>query len=61
MGFRYAQAQEYGQGTEGQGRTDYRTTQDSGPNGAIGKRAASPWLYVTPWGIRKMLNWIYNR
>ncbi|KAL6966105.1 Beta-glucosidase 42 [Sarracenia purpurea var. burkii] len=27
----------------------------------IGEKAASPWLYVVPWGIRKVLNYIAER
>ncbi|PSR98148.1 Beta-glucosidase [Actinidia chinensis var. chinensis] len=27
----------------------------------IGEKAASPWLYVVPWGIRKLLNYIAQR
>ncbi|CBI23349.3 unnamed protein product, partial [Vitis vinifera] len=27
----------------------------------IGEKAASPWLYVVPWGIRKVLNYIAQR
>ncbi|XP_047316108.1 beta-glucosidase 42 isoform X3 [Impatiens glandulifera] len=27
----------------------------------IGQKAASPWLYVVPWGIRKVLNYIAER
>ncbi|XP_057960576.1 beta-glucosidase 42 isoform X2 [Malania oleifera] len=27
----------------------------------IGQRAASPWLYVVPWGIRKVLNYITQK
>ena len=28
---------------------------------AIGPVAASPWLYVVPWGIRGILNWLNRR
>ena len=32
------------------------------PNGtAIGVQADSPWLYIVPWGLNKMLNWIGER
>jgi beta-glucosidase len=32
------------------------------PNGtAIGVQADSPWLYIVPWGLHKMLNWIGQR
>ena len=24
-------------------------------------QADSPWLYVVPWGLRKLLNWIHKR
>ncbi|KAM7494433.1 hypothetical protein LguiB_029042 [Lonicera macranthoides] len=27
----------------------------------IGEKAASPWLYVVPWGIRKVLNYVAER
>ncbi|KMZ63156.1 Beta-glucosidase, family GH1 [Zostera marina] len=27
----------------------------------IGEKAASDWLYVVPWGLRKLLNYIYKR
>jgi len=27
----------------------------------IGPQAASDWLYVVPWGLNKMLQWVYNR
>lgn len=27
----------------------------------IGEKADSDWLYVVPWGVRKLLNWIKNR
>ncbi|KAI3757063.1 hypothetical protein L6452_04596 [Arctium lappa] len=30
-------------------------------NGAIGEKAASSWLYVVPWGLRKVLNYIAQR
>ncbi|KAJ1547298.1 hypothetical protein HK096_003529, partial [Nowakowskiella sp. JEL0078] len=28
---------------------------------AIGPRGHSAWLYVCPWGCRKLLNWLYKR
>ena len=32
------------------------------PNGtAIGTQADSPWLYIVPWGLNRMLNWIGER
>ena len=32
------------------------------PNGtAIGVQADSPWLYIVPWGLHRMLNWIGER
>lgn len=32
------------------------------PNGTvIGQQADSPWLYIVPWGLHKMLNWIGRR
>ncbi|MFS7942696.1 putative beta-glucosidase [Helianthus anomalus] len=30
-------------------------------NGAIGEKAASPWLYVVPWGLRKVLKYIAQK
>ncbi|KAL0489290.1 beta-glucosidase [Acrasis kona] len=27
----------------------------------IGVMADSPWLYVVPWGARRIVNWVYNR
>ncbi|KAL0489628.1 beta-glucosidase [Acrasis kona] len=27
----------------------------------IGERADSTWLWVVPWGIRKIVNWVYDR
>ena len=37
------------------------TATANGPNGLIGPQADSNWLYVVPWGFRKMLNWVNNR
>lgn len=37
------------------------TASPNGPNGLIGPKADSDWLYVVPWGFRKMLNWVNNR
>ncbi|KAD4584097.1 hypothetical protein E3N88_21698 [Mikania micrantha] len=30
-------------------------------DGVIGEKAASPWLYVVPWGLRKVLNYIAQK
>ena len=32
-----------------------------GPKGLIGPQADSSWLYMVPWGFRKMLNWVNDR
>jgi len=39
-------------------RVDYSTTRDGK---LIGPAADSSWLYVVPWGIRKMLHWVADR
>ena len=42
--------------------TDSRTTLLTEKNGEkIGPLADSSWLYVVPWGMRKILNWITHR
>ncbi|KAJ0736903.1 putative beta-glucosidase [Helianthus annuus] len=35
--------------------------EDVWENGAIGEKAASPWLYVVPWGLRKVLKYIAQK
>jgi hypothetical protein len=41
------------------GNREYGYDQINTRNGKlIGERAASSWLYVTPFGIRKILNWL---
>lgn len=47
--------------TTAQGRGDYVET-PFGPDGQlIGERAQSDWLYVVPWGLRSILNWVNCR
>ena len=51
-------------GTPGSGWYVDRNASNSAvsPNGTvIGKQADSPWLYIVPWGLHKMLNWIGDR
>ena len=58
----YVSAQK--RGTPGSGWYVDRNASNSAtaPNGTqIGVQADSPWLYIVPWGLHKMLNWIGNR
>ncbi len=48
-------------GSTMQGTGDYTQTQTHADGTPIGNPAQSSWLKDTPWGFRKILNWVKNR
>jgi hypothetical protein len=44
-----------------QGTGDYTQDQSYADGTPIGNPAQSSWLKDTPWGFRKILNWVNNR
>lgn len=50
----------YGAATN-QGRGDYAETGFGSDGQPIGARAESVWLWVVPWGMRSILNWVNDR
>ena len=44
-----------------QGRGDYEQRQTYADGSPIGNPAQSDWLKDTPWGFRKILNWVKYR